>query len=52
MIFFFHLEDNIGFILKKPENFITTVKIEYQSQFLFPGNSASYVKYDGLKYSW
>ena len=42
--FFFHLEDSIGYMFKKPEIFITTVKIEYQGIFLFPGNSASNAK--------
>ena len=48
LMIFFHLEDNFGYIFKKPEVFITKVKIEYQGKLLFPGNSASNVSFDGL----
>ena len=48
---FFYLKENIGYIFKKFRFFITTVKIECHSKSLFPGNSASNVKHDGLKYS-
>ena len=49
--FFFQLGGNIGYIFKKPEIIIATVKIEYQLKNLFSGNKASNVTYYRLKYS-